>query len=389
MKSHLIIKITLAISIIISIGTVLGIVSYLVNLKKSLIVDEQPVIELITEPIFDVELNWKTYQNEGYGFEFEYPLSYTLKEDSVNYISLRKMENEKVKCSFNVAIEDNRSGTNDSKLTFEEFATELALENCAVDDPDKSVYCTEVTEIKPFINENKISGYEIYLNEATEDSLNNKISNRIRGPIFVMDVIEQTYTRARGIFFDFGDEEEILEQEKQKLIDQVVSTFKFIGERRENTTNWKTYKNEKYGYEFRYPHEWNVTSNDTNSVSLNTKTERKSIYGGVTYGGIGYCGTLEQGQSLKNFVEENYSGAGLGSDSEIEEFINGYNTVVSITPSAHIYIMRETKSVYFENNREVVSLFFTYNVNFGKYPEHKHMLDLFNQVLFTFKFTEK
>ena len=306
-----------------------------------------------------------------------------------NYALLYRTEHKKTDWSFNVTTKYNRSDTNDSKLAFKEFATESALENCAVDNPDKSIYCTEIAEIKPFVNENKINGYEIYLNEVTEDSLNNKISNRIRGPIFVMDAIEQTYTRARGIFFDFGDEEEILEQKKQKLINRVISTFNFTEERKEDTTNWKTYKNEKYEYEFRYPYEWNATPNNTNSISLNTQIEKKSIYGGITHGGIEHCGTLEQGQTLKNFVEENCSNAGLGSDSEIEEFINGYNVIVNITPSAHIYIMRETKSVYFENNHEVVSLFFAYNVNFGKYPEHKHALDLFNQVVSTFKFTEE
>ena len=54
MKSHLITRIILAISIIISIGTALGIVSYLMNFKKSLPVDKQLIVEPTTEPIFNV-----------------------------------------------------------------------------------------------------------------------------------------------------------------------------------------------------------------------------------------------------------------------------------------------------------------------------------------------
>ena len=348
------------------------------------IIDDNPNNDDISE--IDTS-NWKTYQNGRYGFEFNYPLYYTLEKGTNDYALLYRTEHKKAAWSFNLTVEQNRF---DSRLSFEEFVKKSVLDNCVVNDnPNGSTYCTEVTEIKPFVNENKISGYEIYLNEITEDSLNGKISNRIKGPVFAMDVFKQTqaYIHAQGIFFDFDgkkDEEVLSKQEKQKLTNQVISTLKFI-EKKDDTASWRTYKNEKYGYEFKYPYEWNAVPNkyNTGTVLLGPEATEESSNGGIEYNG-----TLKQGQTFKDFVKE-FSTAGAGSDFEVEEFINGYNVIVNIIPSTNIYILRETKIVSFENNREVFSLYFSHCANFGKYPEDRYKLDLFDQIISTFKFTKE
>ena len=171
--------------------------------------------------------NWKTYQNEEYGFEFKYPLEYTLKESSVDYILLRRTEDEKNEWLVSVIVKHNRLSVNDSELTFKEFVEKLAISSCPADGPNRSIDCTGITEIKSFVNKNKINGYEIYLNETTKYFPSNKISNRTKGPIFALDIFEQTNNIARSIFFDFDDERKILnEQKKETLINQMLSTFK-------------------------------------------------------------------------------------------------------------------------------------------------------------------
>lgn len=232
--------------IIISLGTMLGVALYFLTFKKpspiamisvpTSVPTPKPSGSLVPnptpEPSLEIDTNdWLTYRNEKYGYEFHYSLDYILKEVGNNYLLLRKTGNKEIVWPISVTIKNNRSDTNDFKLTFREFTIELIISSCVADGSDTSIYCTKATEIKPITNKNKINGYEIYINEATENVLSNKISNRVKGPIFVMDISKQTNNLARGIFFDFDDEKKILsEQEKQKLIDQILSTFKFIEE---------------------------------------------------------------------------------------------------------------------------------------------------------------
>ena len=193
------------------------------------VVEDDIVSDDADDDISEVDTsNWKTYRNGRYGFEIKYPLDYTLKEVSIDYILLRRTEDEKNEWLVSVTVKHNRLGVNDSKLTFKEFAEKLAINSCPADGPNRSIKCTGITEMKSFVNKNEINGYEIYLNETTEYFPSNKISNRVKGPIFAMNISKQTNNTARSIFFDFDDERKILdEQEKEILIDQMLSSFKF------------------------------------------------------------------------------------------------------------------------------------------------------------------
>lgn len=190
--------------------------------------DDNKIVVFDDDVLEDETADWQIYKNEEYGFEFEYPLDYTLKESSVDYILLRRTEDEKNEWLISVTVEHNRLSVNDSELTFKDFVERLAISSCPADGPNRSIDCTGITEIKSFVNKNKINGYEIYLNETTEYFPSNKISNRIKGPIFAMDISEQINNTARSIFFDFDDERKILDkQKKEVLINQMLSTLKF------------------------------------------------------------------------------------------------------------------------------------------------------------------
>lgn len=49
----------------------------------------------------------------------------------------------------------------------------------------------------------------------------------------------------------------------------------------DETANWKTYKSEKYGFEFKYPAEWRVFEND-NRVDIHTGQTGTSDLGSIT-----------------------------------------------------------------------------------------------------------
>lgn len=56
--------------------------------------------------------------------------------------------------------------------------------------------------------------------------------------------------------------------EKIKLRESVISTFKFTNTNLE-TSDWKTYRNDEYGFEFRYPAKWGEMSKNNNLMELN------------------------------------------------------------------------------------------------------------------------
>jgi len=153
----------------------------------------------------------------------------------------------------------------------------------------------------------------------------------------------------------------------------------------DETADWQTYTNEEGGYLFKYPKEWNAVTNKYNS--------KNALFGpGATsesgYGGVEYTGTLSPGQSLKDFVKEFNLGVESGSTSETETTINGQTAIISILPKAAMEPM-EGKSVSFEKDGKVFSMYLTYKTNFTQYPEDKQRLTIFNQMLSTFRFIEQ
>lgn len=46
------------------------------------------------------------------------------------------------------------------------------------------------------------------------------------------------------------------------LIDKMILTFKFIDQTEVDTSDWKIYRNEEYGFEFKYPTNWLLKEQD-------------------------------------------------------------------------------------------------------------------------------
>jgi len=206
-------------------------------------------------------VDWKTYKNEEYGYEFKYPQEYFLKEvlgiegTPTGTLLLRKTEAKETEWLIEVFVEGDIIDPlyDTSKMSFIEFAVDRIRAYCAADGPMGSIYCTDVISQEKIINDQGIEGYKIYITEVDERYQKGKTvtSKRTKGPIFAFDISKQT--GARGIFFQLtGLGEKNLEKESQ-ILEKIVSTFKFI---QKKSADWRTYRNEKYGYEIKYPGEW-------------------------------------------------------------------------------------------------------------------------------------
>ncbi len=195
-----------------------------------------PEIELPITSAVDITDSWKTYTSAEYGFSFKYPQEYFIKDGhygdgKINPDSIRIKENSNPEgLLIEVSLFKDFNGalpTETSNLSFYEFATDRVLTRFAADGPRTSTYSDKVVEEKKYTNENGISGYVLYINVVTKISGENPSeTNSTKGPIYVLDLSQQT--DARGIIFSFRDNfQELHTSIDEQNLEKMISTFKF------------------------------------------------------------------------------------------------------------------------------------------------------------------
>ncbi|TSC53631.1 MAG: Uncharacterized protein LiPW39_158 [Parcubacteria group bacterium LiPW_39] len=182
---------------------------------------------------------------------------------------------------------------------------------------------------------------------------------------------------------------------------QIISTFKFINDQ---TADWQTYRNEKYGFEFRYPKEWDniVESVDKSYVGFFNEERFAAVYndyGGLTPGFFAeqrefaavdvnmykkgsLVGTenliVNEGIDLKQFVQNVIR---LCRPESLEEIKLGDNLAYrcSVTTTSG----RDEKIVYSKLNGNILTIS---TISGYDYKDYDTLLNVFNKILSTFKF---
>jgi hypothetical protein len=207
--------------IILVVVIVAGTVGYL-SAKKTI----APVApEQIAKKVGDNPAsNLQTYRNEKYGFEFQYPNGWIVRED--NFSSVGEGLND----SFQVAI---YSG--DKKESF----------NVTVSDKAPSAYIYEGEKKKVIIDGLEYTAY-LFPNgsECFGDNIQPEQCKEMDIPL-----------QKNGKWFVFGGGGEYTNLLSDQFL-KIISTFKFTNSG--ETATWQTYRNEKYGFEFKYPNNWQM-----------------------------------------------------------------------------------------------------------------------------------
>ncbi|KKU03139.1 MAG: hypothetical protein UX06_C0045G0005 [Candidatus Giovannonibacteria bacterium GW2011_GWA2_45_21] len=213
---------------IIAVIVLLGIGGYYVATKKA----EAPVTSENQQNVntSDETANWKTYTNTKYGFEIKYPSTWKLKNNLLSF-------------------------TTDNGRT----ATLHMLDSARFDGPTQNIYIgTELgTEWAGILCEQGLCSAVFKYHSSSLDS---------RGFSFhlVIANVDSDFDRSPGSP-DWKNPRPIFSNDIA-TVRKALLTFEIVP-RAGETANWKTYRNDKYGFEIKYPSKWFI-SESANTVGL-------------------------------------------------------------------------------------------------------------------------
>ncbi len=138
------------------------------------------------------------------------------------------------------------------------------------------------------------------------------------------------------------------------------------------TTNWKTYTDSQYGFNFKYPDQFTLNEGGSEGGGTTFSNEATSF-------GIGKLGNIDKNELLMDFTKRN--GFYDALTEKIEEKVFKFDTINGLMFVSRLGKDRYIVEYIFSNNLLV------YSISFSTY-DYKKTIILSDQILSTFKFVE-
>ncbi|MFH0819702.1 MAG: DUF333 domain-containing protein [bacterium] len=362
--------------------------------------------------------NWKLYRSDKYGFEFRYPeeCGQVQVSESENDCGPRynctgktmciKFSNGKCLVRGSSISHDWEGPATEGIPPFYKFDGNLWTTrcdfNCQIINPSNNIqdarvlgfifpcyksgemcFSSEYFEYNAWINyeNDKFVGMNFFVTLSNDQIIKQTREAHI---LYTDSQDEESYKRLRNIF-----EKTVLNDQnlnfQMDLISGIAQTFHNY-----YFDNWQTYRNEKYGFEFRYPNDWVINTNNSQRITLNSsenEQNKKDIESGKMYG-EGYLEDIIFSYYNSLLDEPENSGNNINAKT-LEEFVNK-NQLISNKEKINF-----SGDIAWSMTRGGFGAYYTildvhnehlYEIMFGRKSNKSDLSATENQILSTFKF---